>query len=122
MTRRKKIKISIIVLFLGIILWQFGYFSRYNYLTAKIDCLRDQPRIVQIGVSNFNFSVPIVSLNEKYGFHEYNTGCMITSHQLRGIESYNTEVEKYLNKRNGKDWRKKHELELNQLIDNNLTE
>lgn len=46
----------------------------------------------------------------------------MTRAQLRGIESYHTEIEKYLNKRNGKDWRKKYQAELDYLIKNKLTE
>ncbi|WP_405567719.1 hypothetical protein [Polaribacter sp. Asnod6-C07] len=122
MTRRKKIKIGIGVLFLGVLLWQLGFLTRYNYLTAKIDSWQDQSRIVQIGIPNFNYGVPVISLNEKYGFHESNTGCIVTGPQLRGIDSYNAEIEKYLNERNGKDWEKKYQAELNYLIENNLTE
>ncbi|MFY7669580.1 hypothetical protein ACOSP6_00695 [Tenacibaculum sp. MEBiC06402] len=122
MKRKNKIKVGIGILLLVVLLWQFGFLTRYNYLTAKIDSWRDKPRIVQIGIPDFNYGVPVISLNEKYGFHQTNIGCIVTRAQLRGIESYNTEIEKYLNNRNGKDWRKKYQAELDYLIKNKLTE
>jgi hypothetical protein len=121
MTRRKKIKIGIGVLLVGIVLWQFGFFSRYNYLTAKIDIMREQPRIVEIGVPSY-FGVAYIGLDESYGFHQSNVGCLISTPQLRGIDSYNSKVEKYLIKRNGKDWRKKYQKEIDSIIKQKLTE
>ena len=115
MTRRKKIKIGIGVLLVGIVLWQFGFFSRYNYLTAKIDIMREQPRIVEVGVPSY-FGVAYIGLDETYGFHQSNVGCLISTPQLRGIDSYNLEVEKYLIKRNGNGWREKYKTEIDSII------
>ncbi len=121
MTRRKKIKTGIGILLVGILLWQFGLFHRFNYLTAKIDILNENPRIVDTGPP-MNFGVPVISLNEKYGFYQHNTHCTGSGAKFNGIDAYNSEVEKYLKKRNGENWRKKYQAELNYLIENNLTE
>ncbi|MFD1616617.1 FEKKY domain-containing protein [Gelatiniphilus marinus] len=122
MTRRKKIKIGIGIIFTGIVFWQFGFFTRFNYLTAKIDIIGDTPRYVTVGLPFENYGVPVLSLNEKYGFYEHFYGCTFSGPQIRGIKAYNTQIEKYLNKRNGNDWRKKYQAELDYMIKHNATE
>jgi hypothetical protein len=120
LTKKRKIGIGIILI--GIIFWQFGFFRRFNYLTAKIDIMIDSPRIATVGISSHPCGVPCIGLKEEYGFHESNVGCVVTGPQLRGIDAYNAEIEKYLNKKNGKDWRKKYEAELDSLIKNDFLE
>jgi hypothetical protein len=122
MTRRKKITIGIGILIVGILFWQFGLFNRFNYLTAKIDSWRDSVRLVTTEIPMYPCGVPCIGLKEKYGFHESNVGCVLTGPTIRGIDAYNAEIEKYLNKRNGKDWRKKYQVELDSLIKNNRLE
>jgi len=122
MRPRKKIKIGIGILLVGIFLWQFGFFTRFNYLTAKIDVWRESPRIASYGLSSYPCGVPCIGLKETYGFHESNIGCVVTGPQIRGINAYNAQIEKYLNKRNGKDWREKYQTELDSLIKYNLLE
>jgi len=119
--KRKK-KISIGILFVGILFWQFGFFNRFNYLTAKIDGWRDSARIVSTEPSLHACGVPCIGLKEKYGFHEHYAGCVQTGPTIRGINAYNKEIEKYLNIRNGKDWRQKYQAEMDLLIENNRLE
>ena len=122
MKRKRKLKIGLGILIVGIILWQFGFFTRFNYLTAKIDIWRESPRIVSYGFPSYPCGVPCIGIKEKYGFHESNIGCLVTEPQIRGIESYNAQIEKYLEERNGKDWRKKYQTEIDSLIKNNMLE
>ncbi len=122
MKSRKKLKTGIGIIIIGIILWQFGFFNRFNYLTAKIDIWRDSPRIASYGLPAYACGVPCIGLKEKYGFHESNVGCAVTGPLIRGIDAYNAQIEKYLNKRNGKDWRERYEAEMDSLIKNNLLE
>ncbi|PWG04045.1 FEKKY domain-containing protein [Polaribacter aquimarinus] len=122
MRRKRKLKIGIGILIVGVILWQFGFLTRFNYLTAKIDIWRDSPRIASYGLPSYPCGVPCIGLKEKYGFHESNIGCVVTSPQIRGINAYNAEIEKYLNKRNGKDWREKYQAEMDSLIKNKMLE
>lgn len=105
------------ILLIGIVLWQFGFFYRFNYLTAQMDIMRDESRIVITEIQTFNVDpIAHTGLNEEYGFHEHHTNNNISKQQLRGIESYNTEIEKYLLKRNGKNWRKEYQSKLEVLI------
>ena len=120
MKRKKKITIGI--LFVGILFWQFGLLNRFNYLTAKIDGWRDSARIVSTDPPLHACGVPCIGLKEKYGFHEHYTSCAQTGPTIRGIKAYNAEIEKYLNKRNGMDWREKYQAEMDLLIENNRLE
>jgi hypothetical protein len=122
MKHKKKIKIGIGILIVGIIFWQFGLFNRFNYLTAKIDSWRDSARIVSTESPMHPCGVPCIGLKNKYGFHDYYAGCIQSKPTIRGIDMYNAEIEKHLTKRNGKDWRKIYEAELNLLIENNSLE
>ena len=116
MKLKRKIKIGIGIVLVGIIFWQFGLFYRFNYLTAKIDGWRDSARIVTTEPQLYPCGVPCIGLKEEYGFHEAYVGCVLSNSETRGIDAYNAEIERYLNKRNGSNWRKKYEAELNLLI------
>ena len=122
MKRKKKIIIGIGILFIGILFLQFGFFNRFNYLTAKIDGWRDSARIVSTEPPMHACGVPCIGLKEKYGFHEHYTSCTQTGPAIRGIKAYNAQIEKYLNSRNGNDWRAKYQAEMNSLIENNWLE
>ena len=90
----------------------FGIFTRFNYLTAQIDILNNSARIVTIGLVKEHCGVACIGLKEKYGFHEHYYGCTVTEPELTGIEIYNNQIEKHLNKRNGDNWREKYKKEL----------
>ena len=121
MRPKKRTIIGFAFLIFGILFWQFGLFNRFNYFTGKIDSWRNSARIVTVG-KPLPCGVPCIGLKEKYGFKESNVGCTVTGPQLRGIKAYNAEIEKYLNKRNGKNWREKYQLEMDFLIKNNRLE
>lgn len=117
-----KTKIGAFIFIAGIILWQFGFFNRFNYLTAQIDILTDSPRIVVTEIPLYEPKIDPVSytgLNEKYGFHQHYTGCNITHSELIGIDAYNSEIEKYLIKKNGINWKAKYQKEIKTLIKEN---
>ncbi|MGC4128941.1 MAG: hypothetical protein QM564_05135 [Bergeyella sp.] len=105
------------ILLIGIVLWQFGFFYRFNYLTAQMDIMRDEARILITEPPILNADpIAQIGLNEEYGFHEHYTNCNLTQPEIRGIDSYNSEIEKYLIKRNGENWRKEYQSKLEILI------
>jgi hypothetical protein len=116
MTRRRKIKSGILILLIGIISWQFGLLNRYNYLTAKIDIMREKPCLVEVGDVLSHFGIADKGLNQKYEFEQSTLGSFLSVTQLRGIESYKKEIEKFLIKRNGNNWRNKYKTELDSII------
>ncbi len=122
MKRKKKITIGIGLLLVGILFWQFGFFTRFNYLTAQLDIWKDKPRLVSCEFENLKPGVRKIKLNRKYGFYRTNEACFVNQTELNGIKIYNAEIERYLNKRNGKNWREKYEAELDSLIKINRVE
>ena len=86
----RKIIIGIGFTLMRIIFCQFGFFNRFNNLTAKIDSFRNSARIVITEILLHPCVVPCIGLKEKYGFHEHFSGCNLTKSTIRGIESYNT--------------------------------
>lgn len=111
MTGKRKRNIAIVVVFAGLVGWQFGLFNRYNYLTAKVAILRDAPVIVEIGEP-----VPCdercMEIRKKYGFTVKNFGTKVTGSQLRGIKDYNYEIKNYMIRKNGENWAEKYEDEI----------
>ncbi|WP_107037555.1 FEKKY domain-containing protein [Brumimicrobium mesophilum] len=114
MTKKRKRNIVIIVVFGVIVAWQFGLFNRFNYLTAKIAIMRDNPRMIIVGEAD-SCGQPCIDLRAKYGFEEKHFGYKATGAQLRGINDYNYEIENHLIKRNGEGWKEKYEAELAEL-------
>lgn len=119
---KKKLTISVILIGIAILLWQFGFFSRYNYLTAQLDIWRDEARIVNFEIPIHACGVPCIGLKEKYGFHELFVGCVVSPWQYRGIESYHRQIEQYLAKRNGENWKAHYQSELDSLFHEDLLE
>ncbi len=115
MKRKKKILIGIGILLFGILLWSFGFVNRYNFLTAKIDIMNGNPKIVTVGLPIFS-NTELNLITEKYGFKNVNFGCMVTQSELNGIDAYNSVMERYLEKKNGMNWRKKYEKKIDSFI------
>lgn len=107
MNRKKKIKYAVGIFLISLTMWQFGLFHRFNYITAYIDIWSGHPRIVDTGPPFVD--VAIISLNEEYGFYMHHTHCTNWGPKFRGIDAYNSRIEKYLNKRNGEEWREEYE-------------
>jgi hypothetical protein len=122
MTAKQKISTVVGVLILGLLVWQFGFFTRFNYLTAKIDRWTDSARIVTVGPSLHPCGVPCIGLKEKYGFYEHYVSCAQTGPSILGIKTYNAVIDDYLAKRNGEDWRDQFQAEMDLLIENDRLE
>lgn len=119
MSIKRNIKTGLIILLVMIIMWQLGFFYRFNYLTAKIDIIRETPRLVITEIPLYSSEIdpiPYIGLNEKYGFHEHFAGSNVTRPQIRGIDSYNAQIEKYLMERNGENWKVKYQSEIDTLV------
>lgn len=58
------------------------------------------------------------NIYNKYGLYEKNLGCMVDKQTSVLSKEYKKVTSSYLEKRNGKDWNKKMEKELNEVIDN----
>ncbi|MEO6721906.1 MAG: hypothetical protein ABIN67_16175 [Ferruginibacter sp.] len=88
----------------------------YNYITAKLDIKNNNARIINIGLRK-----PSLKDNEidmvaaKYGFKNIYIGNETKKQILTGIINYNSVIESYLELRNGSNWRKFYQLEVDSL-------
>ena len=113
----KQIVISgLSALIIGFFLWQYGFFSRYNYLSAKFDLHQGTVRVVSFGEPRLPCGDPCIQLQNKYGFRESDIGCVVSGPEIRGIQAYNAQVEKFLDSRNGKGWREQYQAELTDML------
>ncbi|WP_272151274.1 hypothetical protein [Tenacibaculum aiptasiae] len=119
MKLKRRTKISLVVILVIIVLYHYGFFYRFNYLTAQIDILNSRPRIVNTGPP-MNLTESMISLNEKYGVYLCHIHCDISWAESNGINSYSSEIEKYLIKRNGENWREKYYKEFKSLFNKSL--
>ncbi|MBV8326135.1 hypothetical protein [Chryseobacterium sp.] len=60
----------------------------------------------------------IDNIRKKYGIVYQNTGCIIDPMDMEARKKYTETVTPYLTKRNGKDWKKRMQKEIDELITN----
>ncbi|NQX85575.1 MAG: hypothetical protein HRT67_06680 [Flavobacteriaceae bacterium] len=115
--KKKKNLIFIAILLVGIrfLIWNFGLFNRYNYLTAKSDISNNNLQIVFIGESMLTSS-EVNEVSKKYGFKVINFGCSISQSEQNGIENYNSQIDNYLDELNGIGWESKYKKEIDSLM------
>ncbi|MGB3607171.1 hypothetical protein [Psychroserpens sp.] len=116
MTRKTIIFSGIILILVGIGLWNFGFFNRFNYLTAKSDIENNSPHKILVGELMIS-PIEMDKVSRKYGFKNVGFGCVVSGTELNGIEIYNAEIDKYLTKKNGIDWKDKYQKEIDPLTE-----
>jgi len=115
--KHKTVIFSVISLILiGIGLWNYGFFNRFNYLTAKSDIASNSPHKILVGESIIA-PIEMNKISQKYGFTNVGFGCLVSGTELNGIEIYNAEIDKYLNKKNGADWEIKYKKEIDSITE-----
>jgi len=117
--KRKMITLIGLILIISV-LSKIGVISEYNYFTAQYYKLTDKARVVgyygenpwrgldweqyQFLVKKYDFTKPSVK-RENYNKFEQ-----------RGIESFNKQMELYLNKRDGKDWKERYNKDVDSIL------
>jgi hypothetical protein len=93
----------------------FGFFTPYNYLTARQDIKNGQIQIIAVGLPY----MPQVRqrLAMQYGFQYNYVSCNVTTELLNGSKYYNDVVEKHLTDKFGKEFWTKINIQLDS-IDN----
>ncbi|WP_159019276.1 hypothetical protein [Algibacter sp. L3A6] len=114
--RKKKtlLFITIMLIGIGVSFWNFGFFNRYNYLTAKSHIAVNNPQIVFFGEAILTTS-DLNKVSKKYGFKIVNFGCIISQSEQNGIEIYNSQINNYLDKLNGIGWKAEYKKEIDSL-------
>ena len=109
--------IASVLLAVGILYYNFGFFERYNFVTAYWDSWTDTNRIVVFGELN-QFDVIKAKTARKYGFeYEVAGGCLVTQPLLNGLRDYNAIMAAKINDKLGKDWEDVLEKEISKQIE-----
>ncbi len=112
---KKSILISVLIIAIGLTLWNFGFFNRYNYLTAKADIAKNNPQIVYVGESILT-PADLNKVSKKYGFEIVGLGCTLSGVEQNGIDIYNSQINNYLDKLNGNGWKSEYTKEIDSLM------
>lgn len=104
-----------VVLVTVILLWNFGFLGRYNYLTAKWDIAKGNPKVVLIGLPNA-WEAELNVINQQYGFTLVTYGCLVNYGDENGIAMYNRQTNNYLTKVNGAHWKIRYQKKIDSLV------
>ncbi len=108
-------------------LWQktkdfYGLEENFNYFTAVEDIKNGKVQIIVVGLIlpdptiNWERKLEIEKLvQKKFGYESVNFGCTI----FNGVHFYNSEMEKHLEKTNGKNWKEREKAMLDSLLKTN---
>ena len=116
MNRKTIIFSGIILILIGIGLWNYGFFNRFNYLTAKSDIKNNSPQKIIVGELMIS-PMEMDKISQKYGFTNVGFGCVVSGTELNGIEIYNDEIDQYLTNKNGTDWKVEYLKEIDSLTE-----
>ncbi|WP_179008955.1 hypothetical protein [Winogradskyella forsetii] len=111
MNRKTIVFSGILLVLIGIGLWDYGFFFRFNYLTAKSDIANNSAHKILVGDSIIS-PIEMNKISQKYGFMNVGFGCLTSGTELNGIQIYNAEIDKYLTEKNGIDWEAKYLKEM----------
>ncbi|TBN05638.1 hypothetical protein EYD45_05020 [Hyunsoonleella flava] len=103
MDKASLLKLVLILISFGIILWYYGFFSPYNYFQAKTDIRNNTPKKILVG-EQLVYPKDLNKISKKYGFENIAFGCTITLPELNGIKSYNKVIDEHLNDINEANW------------------
>lgn len=118
---RKKLIIAGIIITLVVsavyMLWQvYDLSADYNYASAKMDIASGHARLIHIGspkVTSRDKEIELVAA--RYGFKNIYVEKFTKKLTEKGIRDYNDLVGRYLQLRNGTDWKARYQKEVDSL-------
>lgn len=85
---------------------------KFDKSKALEDILTNHVKVLSYGITGPSIEMDLIA--NKYGFREYNLGCVRFHDEEQ--EEYQAIIDKYLEWRNGKDWKAKYTEEMNDLF------
>jgi hypothetical protein len=92
-----------IVILLTFLNFTTGIFTPYNYLTAQIDILNKNYRLIRYGEREITDSIA-VKVSPQFGFKYELTNCNATYPIINGVKAYNDLMTRQLDRTYGSDW------------------
>lgn len=104
------------------IFWRvFDLSSDYNYATAKLDIKNGNVKIIHVGAPQVSSKdKEIEQVAARYGFKNVYIEKYTEQQTKKGVRHYNDLAERYLTFRNGLNWKKRYQREIDSL--HNLAE
>jgi uncharacterized protein (DUF2164 family) len=98
MSRKKKVIILIVSSFvIFIVLYHYGFFSRYNYLTAKLDIQRGKVQLISVDTDADGFFMEeYVARRYNIKMDLFNKVFLINNITDKGIAIYNQQMKKQI--------------------------
>jgi hypothetical protein len=116
----RTVKIKYLIL-LGIVLtglayghYQYGIFTKYNFLTGQIDKMNNKYQLVVYGETASDDMILNIAARD-FKFQYKFIGCIISTPAIHGIDGYNSVMKNQLTRLNGKGWEEKFMLEVEKL-------
>ena len=117
MSRKKKVILLVVSsLVIVIFLYHYGFFSRYNYLTAKLDIQRGNVRLISVDTEADSY-FPVKSLSRKHNviMEHCEPVFLINNITDKGIAIYNQQMEKQIKINLGEKKYRKYQNDLDSL-------
>jgi len=109
--------IGVLIITTAYVLWQvFDLSADYNYATAKLDIKNGNVKVINIGapkISSKNKEIELVAA--RYGFKNIYIEKFTPQQTEKGIKNYNEMIENYLILRNGSNWKRNYQREVDSL-------
>jgi len=109
--------IALLIITVVYILWQvYDLSADYNYVTAKLDIKNDQVKIINVGPHKISSEdKELELLAARYGFKNIYLEKFTPQQTEKGIKNYNEMIENYLILRNGSNWKRNYQHEVDSL-------
>lgn len=116
-SRRKKVILLIVsLLVIAIFLYHYGFFSRYNYFTAKLDIQRGNVQLISVDTdADGFFRVEYVARRYNIKMDLFEPVFLINNITDKGIDIYNQQMEKQIKINLGEKKYRKYQNELDSL-------
>ena len=117
MSRKKKVILLIVSsLVIFIFMYHYGFFSRYNYLTAKLDIQRGNVRLISVDTEADSY-FPVKSLSEKHSvkIDRCKPVFLVNNITDKGVAIYNQQMEKQIKMNLGERKYRKYQHDLDSL-------
>lgn len=117
MSRKKKVILLILSsLVIVIFLYHYGFFSRYNYLTAKVDIQKGNVRLISMDTeADSYFPIKVLSKKHNIKMEHCEPVFLINNITAKGVAIYNQQMEKQIRMNLGEKKYRKYQNALDSL-------
>jgi hypothetical protein len=105
---------SISAIALLVFCFLMGFFTPFNFWTAKQDIKTSKIQVITIGELPINDDQK-QALAKQYGFSFYHSGCIVSIDRSNGINQYNSAMIGFLSEKHGENWWQKFQIKMDSI-------